>query len=69
MFNRIKCSDECRRPGIHDHEVEVSCIKQAKEELLDHHLARLQNFAQKIEKVALSSYPAKREEEVVIKLL
>ena len=43
-----KRSDKCCRPGTHHLEVETSCIKQVKGKLFNHHLAGLNNFAQKL---------------------
>ena len=47
LFSRKYLSDKCSRLGTHNLEVETSCIKQAKEKLFDHHLARLERLLEK----------------------
>ena len=47
MFNRKNRSHKSPRLGSQNLEVETICIKEVKEKLLDHHVARLETFAQK----------------------
>ena len=65
VFNRKYRSHKSPRLGTQDLEVETICVKEVKEKLLDHHVARLETFAQKTKELQRVIHRQRRKKKYI----